>query len=123
MDALGVIFLILFLTIITISIVLFQKRLKKIGTNYFIYKLIYALSCFVSVITILMFYFIFQNGVLIDLFKLKIDTDSSTNRITSMTIVMILNIIVNFHVLKSYSKRIYLRKITKEDEIELIGKE
>ncbi|SHG64792.1 hypothetical protein SAMN05443549_105222 [Flavobacterium fluvii] len=70
-----------------------------------------------------MFYFIFQNGVLIDLFKLKIDIDSYTNRITSMAIVMILNIIVNFYLSKFYSKRIYLKETRKTDEIELIGKE
>jgi hypothetical protein len=123
MDAFGVFFLILFLIIIITSIVIFIKRLKKNGINHFKYKLIFSLFCFFSVIVILIFYYFFQYIILINLFKLKIDNNTYTNRIITMVIVMILNITVNFYLLKFYSKRIYLREISKINEIELIGKE
>jgi len=123
MDALGIFFLAIFLIIITISTILFIKRQKKIGINFFKYKLIYFSLCLVSIASIFVLYFTFQTIILIDIFKLKIDNNTYINRITTMIMIIILNIIVNLYVLKFYSKRIYLKERKKIYEIDLIGEE
>lgn len=123
MDTLGAVFLILFLIIIVTSIVIFLKRLKEIGVNDFKYKLIFSTFCLISVVAILLTYYFLQKIILIDLLELKITINSYKNRISTILIVMILNIIANLYLSKIYLNTIYLKKLTNRDEIELIGKE
>ncbi|WP_123774013.1 hypothetical protein [[Flexibacter] sp. ATCC 35103] len=66
---------------------------------------------------------IFQNVVLIDYFKITINIESYQYRIIVMTVILIINIIANFTLLKLYLKRRERKSKNKINEIELIGKE
>ncbi len=120
MDALGILFLISFLMIIIISIVLFQKRLKKIGINHFKYKLIHFIICIVIPISIIFFYaLLITSPYLINSLNLRIDLNNFTYRIIFASIIFSQSILVNIFISKIYLKRISKTK----NEIELIGKE
>src|SRR3954468_18717602 len=123
MDALGGVFLFVFILIFLISNILFFKGLKRNKIIRFKYKLIFSLMCIISVFVAIFFYIIFKSSVLVDLFKLEIDEESYTDRIITVIIVSILNTTANLVLLKYYLKKISLKENTKTNEIELIGKE
>lgn len=123
MDALGGVFLFVFILIFLISNILFFKGLKRNKITRFKYKLIFSLMCIISVFVAIFFYIIFKSSVLVDLFKLEIDEESYTDRIITVIIVSILNTTANLVLLKYYLKKISLKENTKTNEIELIGKE
>lgn len=123
MDALGGVFLFIFLMIFLISNILFIKKLRKKRITRFKYKLVFSLMCIVLLIASMIFYLVFKTSVLIDLFNLEINDDSYRDRIIAVTFISILNTTANLSLLKFYSKKIYLKENTKTNEIELIGTE
>lgn len=121
MDALGGVFLFIFILIFLISNIFFIKGLKRNKITRFKYKLIFSLMCIISVFVTIFFYIIFKSSVLVDLFKLEIDEESYTDRIITVIVVSILNTTANLILLKYYLKKISLKEDTKTSEIELIG--
>ena len=118
MDFLGVIFLILFLLVLTISNVAFYRGINKAGNKDYKHMVSFFFICIITPAIIFIFYFIFETSVLIDVLKFEI-TDTYTERIAKLSVILPLNIIVNYFLVK-----LYLRKITKnKNEIELIGTE
>ena len=118
MDKLGFVFLVIVIVIIVVSNILFYKKLQKTHQKNFKYILLYFLFSLISIVTIGILYFIFQNSVLIDLLKIEIK-DTYADRITNCIIIFTLNSITNYYFSKFYIKRISKTK----NEIELIGTE
>ncbi|SEN87502.1 hypothetical protein SAMN05444671_2321 [Flavobacterium sp. CF108] len=118
MDILGFVFLIVLLIMITILNLLFIKNLKNNNKNQIRHKLIFVLISIVLLALVITFYLFIQNAVLIDLMHLDIDDITNGGRVITLLIIILLNSILNIFI-----SRIYLRKINKTNEIELIGKE
>ena len=122
MDFLGVVFLTILLMILFVSNFFFIKELNRNKTTHFKYKLFYFIMCIASLFIIFKTYYLFQVYILINLLGTEIN-NGINNRITISTLIIILNSIANFLILKFYLKRISLKESTKKQEIELIGKE
>ncbi len=122
MDFLGVVFLTILLMILFVSNFFFIKELNRNKTARFKYKLLYFIMCIASFFIIVITYYLFQVYILINLLGTEIN-NGINNRITISTLIIILNSIANFLILKFYLKRISLKESTKKQEIELIGKE
>ena len=118
MDVLGYVFFIVLVIILIFSNFYFLKELKKNAENRkFKYKFIGFLISVVSCITITVTYFSFLFYFLEDILKLEIE-NSDFHRLTMIFIIATSNGIANFLLLK-----LYLRRINKINEIELIGTE
>ncbi|OXB08097.1 hypothetical protein B0A72_00500 [Flavobacterium pectinovorum] len=77
---------------------------------------LFFLFSLVSILTIAILYFTFQNSVLIDFLKIALK-NTYAYRITKSIIVIVLSNITNY-----YFAKFYLKKISKtKNEIELIG--
>jgi len=122
MDFLGAVFLTILLMILFVSNFFFIKELNRNKTARFKYKLLYFIMCIASFFIIVITYYLFQVYILINLLGTEIN-NGINNRITISTLIIILNSIANFLILKFYLKKISLNESTKKHEIELIGKE
>lgn len=122
MDALGVIFIVLFLITIFYPNFVFFKGLKKTSKSHYIHKLFYFL------ISVIISFSIFCGMTFIIIhWNIKIMLNSyvylNTNifRIIFESITFIFSLLTNLYILKFYLKRI--SKIKNKNEIELIGSE
>lgn len=113
---LALIIFIMFSATLTILNFLFIKKLKVTNKNKIKHKLIYFSINIVTTTIIAFFYINFQNAIL----KRYFDIDESTNGgfIITLMAIILLNSILNLFIIK-----IYIKKISKSSEIELIGKE
>lgn len=117
MDAVGTILLVILIIIVIVSNVLFFKRLKK-NQRRFKYIFLFFIICIFSIVAIGLLFYAIERHLLIEYFKIKINS-RYTWRIIKSSIALILIIITNYYFAKLYSKRISKTK----NEIELIGKE
>ncbi|WP_426484228.1 hypothetical protein [Flavobacterium sp. 2] len=118
MDALGVLFFSILFGLMGFSYFFFFKKLKAKGENKKLkIKFIVALICILAPIIITIIYFCFEFYFIEDLLNFKIKNNYLT-RITRTTIVFTANSLINFYLLN-----FYLIKISKKNEIELIGTE
>ncbi|MGO4770215.1 hypothetical protein ACEN2I_01005 [Flavobacterium sp. W22_SRS_FK3] len=118
MDALGVLFFSVFFGTMAFTYFFFLKKLKAKGEIKKIkIKFIVALICILTPIIIILIYFCFEFYFIGDLLNFKIKNNYLT-RITRTTIIFSANSLINFYLLN-----FYLIKISKENEIELIGTE
>lgn len=120
MDELGFIFLVILITIIVGSNILFYIKLKKTPEKRFKYILTFFIFSLLSIAFIGILYFIFESSIVIDYFETEIN-DTYADRILKCFIIIILSSITNYYFSKFYLKRI--SKTKKENEIELIGEE
>lgn len=113
---LGIIILIMLFAMMVFLNLLFIKKLKVINKNEAKHKLIFFFINIISIATIAFFYIKFQNAIL----KKYFEIDESTNGSVLITLmaILFLNSILNIFIIK-----IYIKKISKSSEIELIGKE
>lgn len=117
MDELGAVFLVLLLLVLIISNIMFSRKLKSSVGNHFKLKIIFFFSCIIAIALVFIAFFIFESSILEDVLKLEI-TDTYAQRIGKLSIILPLNIIVNY-----FSAKFCLKKIKRTNEIELIGKE
>ncbi len=123
MDILGAIFLIILVIIVLATNIIFIRKINRTNNNHYKYKIFFFLISIVSISTIMIIAALFQNIVLIDYFKITVDIESYLYRIIIMTVILSINIIINFTSLKLYIKRRERKSKNKINEIELIGKE
>jgi len=123
MDILGAIFLIILVIIVLATNIIFIRKINRTNNNHYKYKIFFFLISIVSISTIMIIAALFQNIVLIDYFKITVNIESYLYRIIIMTVILSINIIVNFTSLKLYIKRRERKSKNKINEIELIGKE
>ncbi|WP_337966916.1 hypothetical protein [uncultured Flavobacterium sp.] len=121
MDVLGGIFLFFLLLIIVITNIIFFRKINRNNIRHYKYKIFFFLISIASICVIMILAALFQNVVLIDYFKITTDIESYPYRIILMTIIWIINITVNFSLLKLYTKRIERKNKNKTNDIELIG--
>lgn len=120
MDLLVAIFSIILILIVLVTNIIFIRKINRTKSSNYKYKIFFFLISIASISAIMIIGAIFQNTVLIDYFKITMDIKSYQYRIIVMTVILIINIIANFTLLKLYFKRIGKSK-NKINEIELIG--
>ncbi|MGE6353688.1 hypothetical protein ACQKCJ_07390 [Flavobacterium sp. NPDC079362] len=120
MDLLVAIFSIILILIVLVTNIIFIRKINRTKSSNYKYKIFFFLISIASISAIMIIGAIFQNTVLIDYFKITMDIKSYQYRIIVMTVILIINIIANFTLLKLYLKRIGKSK-NKINEIELIG--
>lgn len=123
MDLLGVIFSIILLLIVLATNVIFIRKINRTNNNHYKYKIFFFLITIASICAIMIIGALFQNMILIDYFEITINIDGYQYRIIAMTVLIILNSIANFTLLKLYLKRRERKSKNKINEIELIGRE
>ncbi|GAA4138882.1 hypothetical protein GCM10022250_37990 [Flavobacterium chungbukense] len=103
-------------TMMMVLNLLFIKKLKIINKNKAKHKLIFFLINIITIAVITFFYIKFQFTIL----KKYFEIDESTNGgiIITLMAIILLNSLLNIFIIK-----IYIKKISKSSEIELIGKE
>ncbi|KFF04261.1 hypothetical protein B0A68_13915 [Flavobacterium reichenbachii] len=123
MDSLGFIFFILLLLMIILPNYLFQRKLKLTDLSYFKYKAIYLVISISSLILVFVFFYYLKEYFLKYYFELntnnKNEYEANKARTITVSIVLLLNSVLNIYFAKFYLKRISKTK----NEIELIGKE
>lgn len=120
MDKTGIIILSFILVILIASCVVFIQKIKHIKHKKVTYKILSVVICILSFAAVLIIYFIFENFIVEDLLGIKI-INNPLNRLARLPILITLNIISNFILLKLFY--IKISKTIKNDEIELIGSE
>ncbi|MDQ8013865.1 MAG: hypothetical protein REI96_15540 [Flavobacterium nitrogenifigens] len=123
MDELGAVFSIILILIIVVTNIIFIRKISRTNNSHYKYKIFFFLISIVSIGSIIIIGALFQNVVLIDYFKITMDIESYQYRIIVMTVLILINIIANFTLLKLYLKRRERKSKNKINEIELIGKE
>jgi len=123
MDLLGGIFIFFILLVMTFTNVVFIRKINRTNSLHYKYKIFFFLISIACIFTIMILAVLFQNVVLIDYFKITADIESYQYRIVLMTIILLINSIANFTLLKLYLKRREIKSNNKINEIELIGKE
>ncbi|MBF4487275.1 MULTISPECIES: hypothetical protein [unclassified Flavobacterium] len=123
MDLLGAIFSIILILIVLVTNIIFIRKINRTNSSHYKYKIFFFLISIASISAIMIIGAIFQNAVLIDYFKITMNIESYQYRIIVMTVILIINIIANFTLLKLYLKRRERKSKNKINEIELIGKE
>lgn len=123
MDLLGTIFCIILILVVLVTNIIFIRKINRTNDSHYKYKILFFLMSIASISAIMITGAIFQNVVLIDYFKITINIESYQYRIIVMTVILIINIIANFTLLKLYLKRRERKSKNKINEIELIGKE
>jgi len=123
MDELGAVFSIILILIIVVTNIIFIRKINRTNNSHYKYKIFFFLISIVSIGSIIIIGALFQNVVLIDYFKITMDIESYQYRIIVMTVLILINIIANFTLLKLYLKRRERKSKNKINEIELIGKE
>lgn len=96
----------------------FIKKLKGINENKTKHKLVFFLINIITVLVIAFSYINFQNAILINQLHLDINIMTNGGIVTTMVAIFLLNCLLNIFIIK-----IYIKKISKSSEIELIGKE
>lgn len=123
MDLLGAIFSIILILIVLVTNIIFIRKINRTNSSHYKYKIFFFLISIASISAIMIIGAIFQNAFLIDYFKITMNIESYQYRIIVMTVILIINIIANFTLLKLYLKRRERKSKNKINEIELIGKE
>ncbi|WP_055095692.1 hypothetical protein [Flavobacterium aquidurense] len=123
MDLLGAVFSIILILIVLVTNIIFIRKINRTNDSHYKYKIFFFLMSIASISAIMIIGAIFQNVVLIDYFKITMNIKSYQYRIIIMTVILIINIIANFTLLKLYLKRRERKSKNKINEIELIGKE
>lgn len=123
MDELGAVFCIILILIVLVTNIIFIRKINRTNNSQYKYKIFFFLISIVSIGAIMIIGALFQNIVLIDYFKITMDIESYQYRIIVMIVILLLNIIANFTLLKLYIKRRERKSKNKINEIELIGKE
>jgi len=123
MDELGAVFSIILILIVLVTNIIFIRKINRTNNSHYKYKIFFFLISIVSIGAIIIIGALFQNVVLIDYFKITMDIESYQYRIIVMTVIILLNIIANFTLLKLYVKKRERKSKNKINEIELIGKE
>lgn len=123
MDELGAVFSIILIIIVLVTNIIFIRKINRTNNSHYKYKIFFFLISIVSIAAIMIIGALFQNVVLIDYFKITMDIESYQYRIIVMIVILILNIIANFTLLKLYIQRRERKSKNKINEIELIGKE
>lgn len=123
MDTLGAIFLTILIVIVLVTNIVFIRKINRTNDRHYKYKIFFFISSIISVFTILIIGALFQNVVLIDYCKMNFDIDSFQYRIIFIPMLVLINIVANFILLKSYLKRRQRKSKNKIIEIELIGTE
>lgn len=123
MDELGAVFCIILILIVLLTNIIFIRKINRTNNSHYKYKIFFFLISIVSIAAIMIIGALFQNVVLIDYFKITMDIESYQYRIIVMIVILLLNIIANFTLLKLYIKRRERKSKNKINEIELIGKE
>jgi len=123
MDELGAVFSIILILIVLVTNIIFIRKINRTNNSHYKYKIFFFLISIVSIGAIIIIGALFQNVVLIDYFKITMDIESYQYRIIVMTVIILLNIIANFTLLKLYVKKRERKSKNKINDIELIGKE
>lgn len=113
---LGFLILIMLFAMLTIPNLLFIKKLKVINKNTAKHKLMFLFINIIAIAFITFFYIKFQNIILKKYFE--IDENTNGGVIITLLAIILLNSLLNIFIIK-----IYIKKISKSNEIELIGKE
>jgi hypothetical protein len=118
MDVLGTFFLVLILISIIVFNFLFIKKIKKISKNQLKHILIFFFISIGNLFIGTASCICFQIYILMNRLQLNIDDNSSEARIVLLLSVTLVSCLLNTFILK-----IYLKKLYKPNEIELIGTE
>lgn len=117
MDGLGAVFLVLLLLVFILSNIMFSKKIKNSDGSHFKLKIIFFFSCIIAIAMVFILFFIFESSILIGVLNLEIN-DTYAERIGKLSVILPSNIAANYFLAK-----LYLKKIKRINEIELIGKE
>ncbi|KRB57805.1 hypothetical protein ASD98_05900 [Flavobacterium sp. Root186] len=117
MIAIGVIFLLIIISVFLSTNILFYRKLKNIDKVGLKHIILYFLFSVGSAFIIAILYYFFEKYILISLFGNEFHA-SITERIIKFIMLFSSFIYGSF-----YFSKFYINKLTKTNEIELIGKE
>ena len=117
MKAIGVIFLLLIISVFLSTNILFYRKLKSINKGLLKHIMLYLLFSVSSIFIIAILYYFFEKYILINLFG-----DTFHASITER-IIKFVTLFSSFICGSFYFSKFYINKLTKTNEIELIGKE
>lgn len=117
MKIIGAIFLLVIIAVLLSTNIFFYRKLKKINKGQLKHILLYFFFSITSMFIIAILYYFFENYILLNLFGNTFHA-SITERIIKFVVLF-----SSFIWGSLYFSKFYINRLTKTNEIELIGKE